>query len=139
MKEFAKSLSGFTLGMSLFSLQLLVDMLEPSETARALDSVTHAATDQLGSTFRAAFRALDNAQRGTFPERLAVDEVDEEEVPAVALDLLAVAYVQVVYLQARMFNLMVFCVVGALAILWSRAMHSRPRVNFKRSASFAQP
>jgi len=58
---------------------------------------------------------------------------------SVALGLLAVAYVQVVYLQARMFNLMVFCVVGALAILWSRAMHSRPRVNVKRSASFAQP
>jgi len=45
---------------------------------------------------------------------------------SVALGLLAVAYVQVVYLQARMFNLIVFCVVAALAIRWSRASFAQP-------------
>src|SRR3989442_6448375 len=39
---------------------------------------------------------------------------------SVALGLLTVAYVQVVYLQARMFDLIVFCVVSTAAILWSR-------------------
>jgi hypothetical protein len=46
---------------------------------------------------------------------------------SVALGLLTVAYVQVVYLQARVFNLIAFSVVGALAIVW------------KTSASSAQP
>jgi len=45
---------------------------------------------------------------------------------SVALGLLAVAYVQVVYLQARMFNLIVFSVVAALAIRWSRASFAQP-------------
>lgn len=45
---------------------------------------------------------------------------------SVALGLLTVAYVQVVYLQARMFNLIVCCVVGALAIRWSRASFAQP-------------
>jgi len=43
---------------------------------------------------------------------------------SVALGLLTVAYVQVVYLQVRAFNLMVFCAGGVLAIVWSRAMLS---------------
>jgi hypothetical protein len=45
---------------------------------------------------------------------------------SVALGLLTVAYVQVVYLQARVFNLIAFCVVGALTILWSRASFAQP-------------
>jgi hypothetical protein len=45
---------------------------------------------------------------------------------SVTLGLLTIAYVQVVYLQARVFNLIMFCVVGALAILWSRASFAQP-------------
>jgi hypothetical protein len=71
MKEFAKSFVSLGLGMSIFSLQLLSEMLQPNEgdgpkgaPTRALDSITDATVDQLGPTLRATFRVLDNVQRG---------------------------------------------------------------------------
>jgi hypothetical protein len=49
MKEFVQSFTSLTLGLSVFSLQLLGDMLTPvgpgahqAPATRALDSVTHA-------------------------------------------------------------------------------------------------
>lgn len=76
MKEFVKSLSSLTLGMSVFGVQLLADMFEltPADeytraeqkaaATRALDSVAHAAVDQCGPVLRGTFYALDNLQRG---------------------------------------------------------------------------
>jgi hypothetical protein len=71
MKEFVQSFTSLTLGLSVFSLQLLGDMLTPAgpgahkaPATGALDSVTHATAEQFGSTLRATFRALDNVQRG---------------------------------------------------------------------------
>jgi hypothetical protein len=42
---------------------------------------------------------------------------------SVALGLLTVAYLQVVYLQARVFTLIAFCVAGTFAILWPLIPH----------------
>jgi hypothetical protein len=71
MKEFAKSFASLGLGMSIFSLPLLSEILQPDDgdepkgaATRAVDSITVAAVDQLGPTLRATFRVLDNVQRG---------------------------------------------------------------------------
>lgn len=71
MKEFTKSLSSFTLGMSFFGLKQLQNLMTPTErgedrspATKAMDSVTQATVDQFDGTLRSAFHAVDNIQRG---------------------------------------------------------------------------
>lgn len=71
MQEFVKSLSSLTLALTLLSVKELENLATPRErgerrgpATRALDSVTHATTDQFGETLRSAFSAADNVQRG---------------------------------------------------------------------------
>ena len=71
MKELVTSFSRLTLSMSVFSVQLLSDLVKPEDgpgrktpAVRALDAVSGSAVDQFDPTLRATFQALDNVQRG---------------------------------------------------------------------------
>ena len=71
MREFTKSLVSYSLATSLLGVKQVANLFTPTErdenrspATKAFDSVTHAATDQLGETLNSAFRMLDNAQRG---------------------------------------------------------------------------
>ena len=70
MGEITKSLASYWLAVSLFSIQQLDDLLHVDgelaerRSTRALETVVHATTDQLGDSLRSTFRMVDDLQRG---------------------------------------------------------------------------
>jgi hypothetical protein len=71
MKEFLKSLSSYSLAVSLFPIEMARSVLSYGDrehhrvsAVEALDSITGATVRQFGGAMIATFSALDHAQRG---------------------------------------------------------------------------
>ncbi|MCA1593775.1 MAG: hypothetical protein LC754_14225, partial [Acidobacteria bacterium] len=69
MREFMKSMFGFSWAMSLFGARQLgnslrADAATQQQSAAELDAVTHAAEEQMGDTLKSLFKSGDRIQRG---------------------------------------------------------------------------
>src|SRR5262249_16853292 len=64
MRDFTKSVFGFSWALSLFGVQQTLNLLKPSKASQAFEKVTDATKDEIGDTLKAAFKAGDTFQRG---------------------------------------------------------------------------
>jgi haloalkane dehalogenase len=64
MWEFPKSVLSFSWAMSLFGVQQMANLFAPSKATKAFEDVTQTTEAELGSLFKAAFKAGDTLQRG---------------------------------------------------------------------------
>jgi hypothetical protein len=64
MRDFTKSVTGYTWAMSLFGVQQIVNIFSPKKATEAFNSVSKATEDQFGQALKATFRAGDNLQKG---------------------------------------------------------------------------
>jgi hypothetical protein len=64
MREFTKSMTGYTWAMSLFGLQQMINVFRPAKAAQSFNKVTKATEDEFGDALKATFRAGDSLQRG---------------------------------------------------------------------------
>jgi len=64
MREFTKSITGYTWAMSLFGLQQMINVFRPAKATQSFNKVTKATEDEFGDALKATFRAGDNLQRG---------------------------------------------------------------------------
>ncbi|MBC8029064.1 MAG: hypothetical protein H7Z16_03050 [Pyrinomonadaceae bacterium] len=64
MREFTKSMMSYTWAMSVFGVQQMFSVFEPTKAAQSFDSVTKATEEELGDALKATFRAGDNMQKG---------------------------------------------------------------------------
>lgn len=64
MREFTKSMTSYTWAMSLFGLQQMLNVFNPTKATESFNNVTKATEDQFGGALKATFRAGDNLQKG---------------------------------------------------------------------------
>jgi haloalkane dehalogenase len=72
MRDFTKSMFSFSWAMSLFGLQQTLNLLKPSEAAKAFDNITEATEGEFDDLLKATFRTGNNLQRGLIDLMLGV-------------------------------------------------------------------
>jgi hypothetical protein len=72
MREFTKSIFGFSWAMSLFGVQQTTNLLSPDKAARAFDAVTEVTKGQLTDVLQTTFCAGDKLQRSAVDATLGI-------------------------------------------------------------------